>query len=150
VSSGCNSFYVAVWFHVKQVKRSLVQALRLFTDCTASSGSRGIALHFLEHGTISGWVARFTQRPVLTHGNGSVPIAQKAGRDPRPVSTGSENLAPTEFDSRTVHHVAQSLYRLRYPAHKQLQVCTYCNSSLYRSLVPSPGKKSLAQFCKNS
>jgi len=58
-------------------------------------------------------MVRFTQRPVIAYGKESVPIAQKAGWDPGPVSNGSENLAPTGFDPRTVHPVAQSLYGVR-------------------------------------
>ena len=34
-----------------KVKRTLVQALRLYTDRTAHGGSRGIALTFHDHGT---------------------------------------------------------------------------------------------------
>ena len=33
-------------------------------------------------------------------------IVQEAGWAPEPVWTGAENLAPTEFDPRTVHPVA--------------------------------------------
>ena len=36
---------------IKNVKCTVVQALRLSTDCTAHRGSRGIALLFLGHGT---------------------------------------------------------------------------------------------------
>jgi len=35
----------------KKVKCTHVQALRLCTGCTAHTGSRGIALLFLDHGT---------------------------------------------------------------------------------------------------
>jgi len=38
----------------KEVKVTLVQALRLCTDRTAQSGSRGIALLFHDHGTRRG------------------------------------------------------------------------------------------------
>jgi len=36
---------------VKKIKRTLVQALRLSTGRTARRESRGIALHFHDHGT---------------------------------------------------------------------------------------------------
>ena len=36
---------------VVHIKCTLVQALRLCTDRTAHTGSRGIALRFLDHGT---------------------------------------------------------------------------------------------------
>jgi len=39
---------------VKKVKVTLVQALRLFTGCTAHGGTRGIALLFHDHGTRRG------------------------------------------------------------------------------------------------
>jgi hypothetical protein len=39
----------------KKVKCTHVQALRLCTGCMAHSGSRGIALPFLDHGTSRGW-----------------------------------------------------------------------------------------------
>ena len=35
---------------------------------------------------------------------------------------GAENLAPPEFDPRTVLSIAQSLYRLNYPVHKTATV----------------------------
>ena len=37
---------------------------------------------------------------------------------PRAGLDGAENLVPTGIRSRTVQPVAQSLYRLSYPAHK--------------------------------
>jgi len=52
-----------------------------------------------------------------TPGKDPVPIAQEAGWAPGPVWTVAENLVPTSIRSRTVQPVAQSLYRLSYPAY---------------------------------
>ena len=51
-----NTDYSSILGHnaVKQVKYTLVQALRLCTGCTAHRGSRGIALPFLDHGNRRG------------------------------------------------------------------------------------------------
>jgi len=48
-----NVFTTVLWVKVV-VKVTLVQALRLCTDCTAHRGSRGIALTFLDHGARRG------------------------------------------------------------------------------------------------
>ena len=48
-----------------------------------------------------------------TSGKDPVPILQEAGWAP-----GVENLVPTGIRFRTVQPVAQSLYRLSYPAHR--------------------------------
>ena len=53
----------------------------------------------------------------LPPGKEPVPILQEFGWAPGPVWTGAENLALTGIRSRTVQPVAQSLYRLSYPAH---------------------------------
>ena len=54
----------------------------------------------------------------LYFGKESVPILQEAGWAPGPVWTGAENLAPTGVRSADRTARSQSLYRLRYPAHK--------------------------------
>ena len=43
---------------------------------------------------------------------------------PRAGLDGQKNLAPPGFDPRTVHPVAQSLYRLSYPAHLMSSILT--------------------------
>jgi len=43
-------YFLLAWI-LKKVKRTLVQALRLCTGRTAHTGSRGIGLFFLDHGT---------------------------------------------------------------------------------------------------
>jgi hypothetical protein len=45
-------------------------------------------------------------RPLSTLGKDPVPIVQEAGWAPGPVLTGAENLAPPEFDPRTVQPLA--------------------------------------------
>ena len=44
-------------------------------------------------------------RPLFTCGKDPVPIVQEAGWAPRSVWTDAENLAPPEFDPRTVHEL---------------------------------------------
>ena len=53
-------------------------------------------------------------------GKEPVPIAQEAGWAPGYVWTGAENLAPTGIRSPDRPVRSQSLYRLRYPVHKNL------------------------------
>jgi hypothetical protein len=103
---------------IVKVKCTLVQALRLCTGRTVHRGRRGIALLFHDHGTRRGWRVSVTPRPLFTPGKDPVPIVREDGWAPGPVWTGAENLAtPPGFDHRTVQPVAQSLYRLSYPAH---------------------------------
>jgi len=54
-----------------------------------------------------------------TRGKHSVPIAQEAEWAPGPVWR-AENLVPTGIRSQIVQLVAQSLYRLSYPAYALL------------------------------
>ena len=104
---GCKSKFHTVQNHKgKQVKCTLVQALRLCTGRTAHRGSRGIALPYHDHGTRRGWEISVTPRPLFTPGKDSVIIVQEAGWAPGPVWTGAENLAPPGFDPRTVQPVA--------------------------------------------
>jgi hypothetical protein len=69
-------------------------------------------------GTRRGWEVSITSRPHLTPGKDTVPIVQEAGWASGPVWTSAEILVPTGIRSpdRPVHR--QSLYRLRYPAHR--------------------------------
>jgi len=101
-----------------KVKVTLVQSLRLCTGRTAHTGSRGIALHFHDHGTRRGWGVSVTSRPLFTRGKDSVPIVQEAGWAPRTVWTGAENLVPIGIQSPDRPARSQSLYRLSYPAHE--------------------------------
>ena len=57
-------------------------------------------------------------RPLLTPKKDPVPIVQEAGWTPGPVWTGAENLVPTGIRSPDRPARSQSLYRLRYPAHR--------------------------------
>jgi len=92
-------------------KSTPVQALRLCTGRTAHSGSRGIALPFLDHRTRRGWGVSVTPRPLFTPGKEPV---QEAGWAPGPVWTGAENLAPTGIRSQDRPARSQSLYQLNY------------------------------------
>jgi len=79
----------------KNVKYTLVQALRLCSGRTAHRGSRGIAVLFHDHGTRRGWGVSVTPRPLFTPRKDAVPIVQEAGWAPGTVWTGAENLATT-------------------------------------------------------
>ena len=100
-----------------KVKCTLVQALRLCTGRTAHRECRGIALLFLDHGTIRGWGVSVMSRPLFTPGKDPVPIVQEAGWVPGPVWTGTEILAFTGIRSPDRPARSQSLYRLSYRAH---------------------------------
>ena len=90
-----------------KVKRTLAQALRLYTGRTTRRGSRGIALYFHDHSTRRGWGVSVTPRPLFTPAKDPVPIVPEAGWAPRPVWTGAENLAPPPgIDPRTAQSVA--------------------------------------------
>jgi hypothetical protein len=62
-------------------------------------------------------VVSSTPRPYFTPGKDPVPIVQEAGWASGPVWTGGKSRPTPGFDLRTVQLVAQSLYRLSYPAH---------------------------------
>jgi hypothetical protein len=101
-----------------KVKVTLAQALRLCTGRTAHRGSRGMALFFHDHGTRRGWGVSVTNRPLFTPVKDPVSIVQETGWAPGPVWTGAENLASTGIRSPDRPARSQSLYRLRYLAHK--------------------------------
>ena len=104
---------------------------------TAHRGSRGIALHFRDHGTGKWWGVSLTPRPLFTPGKAPVPIVQETVWAPGPVWTGAENLAPTGIRSPGRPARIQSLYRLRYPAYKFNMPGTNL----------SPSDQKLSKFC---
>jgi hypothetical protein len=53
-------------------------------------------------------------------GKDPVPIVEEAGCAPGPVWTGAENLTPTGIRSPDRSACSQSLYRLRYLAHRDI------------------------------
>ena len=79
-----------------------------------------------------GWLTSSPGR--LTPGKDPVPIAQEAGWSPGSVWTGAENLAPTGIRSQGRPACSESLYRLRYPAHK-VYARLYINLSLNYSYI---------------
>jgi hypothetical protein len=85
---------------------------------------RGIALLFHECGTRR-WVSGQQHTPAALYPRGKtpVPILQEAEWAPGPVWTGAENLVHTGIRSWTVQPLAQSLYRLSYPAHISTIYC---------------------------
>jgi len=77
---------------------------------------RGIALLFHDRGTRRGWVVSSTPRPHFTLGKTQYPFCRRLG-GPQGRSGRVKNLIPTGIRFWTVQPVAQSLYRLSYPAH---------------------------------
>ena len=77
---------------------------------------RSIALLFHDRGTRRGWVVSSTPRPRFNPGKDPVPIYRRLG-GPQGRSGRAENLVPPGIRFRTVQPIAQSLYRLSYPAH---------------------------------
>ena len=77
---------------------------------------RGIALHSHDRGTRRGWVVSSMPQCTLPPGKTRYPLYRRLG-GPQGRSGRAENLVPTGIRSRTVKPVAQSLYRLSYPAH---------------------------------
>jgi hypothetical protein len=76
-------------------------------------------------------VVSVTPRPHFTPRKDPVSIVQEAWWAPGPVWTGAENLAPPGFDPRNVKPVAQSLYRLSYPAHGIIVIHIKINAVLF-------------------
>ena len=82
---------------------------------------RGIALLFHDRGTRRGWVVSSKPLPHFTPGKDPVPILQEAGWSPGPVWTGGKSR--THRDSIPDRPArSQSIYRLSYPAHINLQI----------------------------
>jgi hypothetical protein len=71
------------------------------------TGSRGIALPFLNLGTRWGWVVNATPRPLYHRERDPVRL--------RVVWTSAENLVPTGIRSPARPARSESLYRQRYP-----------------------------------
>jgi len=107
----------------RKVKCTLVQALRLRTGRTTHSGSRGVALLILYHGTRRGEVSDSRLDRSLPPGKTRYPLYRRlGGGGPGPVWTGAENLVPTGIRSPDRPSRSQSLYRLSYRAHEN---CKY-------------------------
>jgi hypothetical protein len=82
-------------------------------------GSRGIALHFHDHGTRRGWGVCVSPRPLFSLAKDPVSIVQAVWA-PGPVWTGAEILIHTGIRSPDRPARSQSLYWLRYLAHMQI------------------------------
>ena len=94
---------------IKNVKCTLVQALRLCTGRTVRSGSRGIALPFHDHGTRRGWVGSVMPRPLFTPRKTRYPLCRRLG-GPQGRSWQVRKISPPpEFDPRTVQPIASRL-----------------------------------------
>jgi hypothetical protein len=102
--------------HEKKIKVTLVQALRLCTDCTHHKGSRGIALLFHDQWQKKGVrVQRHAPAALYPPGKDPVPTVQEAVWAPGPVWTGAENLAPTGIRSTDRPANSQSLIPTMLP-----------------------------------
>ena len=71
---------------------------------------------------LKGWGFSFTLRSLFTLAKDPIPIVQEAGWAPGPFWTGAEILANTGIRSPDLPALSQSLYRLRYPAHRLLRI----------------------------
>ena len=91
---------------------------------------RGIALLFHYRGTRRRWSVSSTPRPHFTPGKTRYPFYRRLG-GPQGRSGRAENLVPTGIRCRTVQPVAQSLYRLSYPA----QIKSYRDIIFYISNI---------------
>ena len=92
--------------YIKNVKCTLVQALRLCTGRTANGWGTGIPLHFLEHGARSGWGFSTTPRPLLPPGKTRYPLYRRLGRHQDRSGQVRKIWPPPGFDPRTAQAVA--------------------------------------------
>ena len=115
------------FFIIRRIQQNFiinVHGLKLQVKCTryrpgcGPEGGTAIALLFHDHGTRRGWVVSSKPRPLFTPGKTRYPLYRRLD-GPQGRSGRVENLAPPGFDPRTAQPVAQSLYRLSYPAHKR-------------------------------
>ena len=98
-------------------------------------------------------VVRTTPRPLYPRERYPVPIVQEAGLAPRPDWTGTENLPPTGIDPQTTQPVAQSPYRLGYPAHSLIHVANFLcvrkdtkNKCYLLHICPSSARRIFVKF----
>ena len=110
----------------KEVKCTLVQALRLFRGRKDHRGSRGIALPFHDHRTRRFWGVSVTTRRLFTPGKDPVFIVQGVGW--APVRSGQvRNISPPQgFDPWTVQLVAS---RYTDYASRSTQTSQECNDT---------------------
>ena len=107
------SFSQRLWEkkHKVKVKCNLVQAVRLCTDPMTNSGSRGVVLLFLDHGTRRWWGVSVTPRPLFIPGKDPVTIVQKAWWAPGRSGQVRKISTLPGFNPRTVHPVARRYTR---------------------------------------
>ena len=101
-----------------KVKYTIVQALRLCTGRTVHRGSRGITLVFLGHGTRRGEESASRPGCSLPSGKTRYPLYRKLGGPQVRYGQVRKISPPTGIRSPDRPAPSQSLYRLRYPAHK--------------------------------
>ena len=98
-----NAFLIS---HIKNVKFTLVQALRPCTGHRARRGSRGIALHFHDHGTRRGWGVSVTPKPIFTPGKTRYLLYRRLGGPQGRSGQVRKISPPPAFDPRTFQPVA--------------------------------------------
>ena len=101
----------------KNVKCTLVQAQRLCTGRTTRTGSRGIALLFLDHGTRRGEGSASRLGRSLPPGKTRYPLHRRLGGPQGRSGRMRKISTPTGIRSPDRPARSQSLYLLRYPAH---------------------------------
>ena len=79
-------------------------------------------------------------------GKDPVPIVQEAGWALGPVWTGAENLFSTGIRSPDRPARSQSLYRLRYPAHRHAMYALHKLIARSRAIVATEEQKSKSAF----
>ena len=90
----------------KKVKCTLIQALRLCTGRMAHTGSRGIAILFLDHGTRRGWGVSITPQPLFTLGKTRYPLYRRLGGSQGWSGQVRKISPPPVFNPQTIQSVA--------------------------------------------
>jgi hypothetical protein len=105
----------------KAKKCTLVQALRLCKGRTAHKGNRVIAILFLEHGTRRGEGSASRPGRFLPPGKTRHTLNRRLGGPQGRSGQVRKISPPTAIRSPDRPTRSQSLYRLRYPAHRGSQ-----------------------------
>jgi len=123
--SVCTNISVPIWrVFTKFLIRKSVEGIKKvkwsrYRPGVAQRVGRGIALLFRERSTRRGWVVSSTPRPHFTPGLDPVPIVREAVLASGPVWTGGKSRPHRDsIPNRPAR--SQLLYRLCYPAHREV------------------------------
>ena len=122
--------HLYIWICVTVNINITVKCVPVTGPVVAQRVGRSIALLFHDGGTRRGWVVSSTPRPCFTPGKDPVPIVQEAGWAPGPGTTGAKSR-PTGIRSPDRPARSQSLYRLSYPAHRNITVSRTCCDNFF-------------------